>query len=130
MRAGDEWLFVSFEGKVHPVDVSGPEIRFGEPWSLLDDADRAESWRIGGLQHLAVHEAGGACTRGSSRRTLPHRTRRRGLDYDIASRRRSGVLLGSGLTIYGFRSARATGTGADCSGHLRRPLSPIQSRRR
>jgi methylamine dehydrogenase heavy chain len=57
VRIGDEWLFVSFEGRVHPVDVSGEEPRFGEPWSLLDDADRADSWRIGGSQHLAVHVA-------------------------------------------------------------------------
>ena len=57
VRVGDEWLFVSFEGRVHPVDVSGAEPRFGEPWSLLDETDRADSWRIGGSQHLAVHEA-------------------------------------------------------------------------
>ena len=57
VRVGDEWLFVSFEGRVVPVDVSGEEARFGEPWSLLDDADRADSWRIGGSQHLAVHAA-------------------------------------------------------------------------
>ena len=57
VRVGDEWLFVSFEGRVHPVDVSGAEPRFGEPWSLLDETDRADSWRIGGSQHLAVHAA-------------------------------------------------------------------------
>jgi methylamine dehydrogenase heavy chain len=59
VRRGDEWLFVSFSGVVHPVDVSGDAPRFGEPWPLLDDADRADSWRIGGTQHLAVHEATG-----------------------------------------------------------------------
>ena len=26
MRYGNQWLFVSFAGKVHPVDVSGPEV--------------------------------------------------------------------------------------------------------
>jgi methylamine dehydrogenase heavy chain len=57
VRVGDEWLFVSFEGRVVPVDVSGAEPRFGEPWSLLDESDRADSWRIGGSQHLAVHAA-------------------------------------------------------------------------
>jgi methylamine dehydrogenase heavy chain len=55
VRAGDEWLFVSFEGIVHPVDVAGEEIRFGETWSLFTEADLRESWRIGGTQHLAVH---------------------------------------------------------------------------
>jgi methylamine dehydrogenase heavy chain len=59
VRLGDQWLFVSFEGRVHPVDVSGPEPRFGEVWSLLDDVDRADSWRIGGSQHLAVHQSSG-----------------------------------------------------------------------
>lgn len=59
VRRGDEWLFVSFEGQIHPVDVSGPQIRFGERWSLVDDTDRAASWRVGGGQHLAVHVASG-----------------------------------------------------------------------
>jgi methylamine dehydrogenase heavy chain len=55
VRHGDSWLFVSFEGLVHPVDVSGATPRFGERWSLLGSADRAEGWRIGGQQHLALH---------------------------------------------------------------------------
>jgi methylamine dehydrogenase heavy chain len=59
VRRGDEWLFVSFEGRVHPVDVSGPELRLGEPWDLLGAEDRAASWRIGGSQHLALHRASG-----------------------------------------------------------------------
>lgn len=59
VRSGDQWLFVSFGGVVHPVDVSGEEIRFGETWSLLSDADREDSWRVGGTQHLAVHPSSG-----------------------------------------------------------------------
>ena len=59
VRYRDVWLFVSFEGSVHPVDVSGDEPRFGEVWSLVSDADRKRSWRIGGSQHLAVHQASG-----------------------------------------------------------------------
>jgi methylamine dehydrogenase heavy chain len=59
VRWGDRWLFVSFEGQLHSVDVSGEEPRFDAPWSLLSEADRAESWRIGGTRHLAVHEATG-----------------------------------------------------------------------
>ncbi|MFI5217060.1 MAG: amine dehydrogenase large subunit [Candidatus Limnocylindria bacterium] len=55
VRWGDRWLFVSFEGLVHPVDASGSPPRFGERWSLLDSTDRAEGWRIGGHQHLALH---------------------------------------------------------------------------
>jgi methylamine dehydrogenase heavy chain len=59
VRRGNVWLFVSFEGVVHPVDVSGDEIRVGETWPLVDGADRREAWRIGGAQHLAVHAASG-----------------------------------------------------------------------
>jgi methylamine dehydrogenase heavy chain len=55
VRRGDEWLFVSFDGMVQPIDVSGAALKPGERWSLLDDADRKDAWRIGGGQHLAVH---------------------------------------------------------------------------
>jgi hypothetical protein len=58
VRSGDTWLFVSYEGMVHPVDVSGPALAFGEPWSLLADADRLASFRIGGAQHLAADGSG------------------------------------------------------------------------
>ena len=59
VRRGDDWLFVSYDGVVHPVDVSGDPVRFGDTWPLLDDQDRAGSWRIGGGQLLAVHQASG-----------------------------------------------------------------------
>ncbi len=59
VRWGATWLFVSFEGYVHPVDLSGAAPRFGERWSLLSDADREASWRVGGSKHLAVHQATG-----------------------------------------------------------------------
>lgn len=59
VRTGDLWLFVSFEGFVHPIDVSGETLRLRPPWSLFDDADRAAGWRVGGIQHLAVHEPSG-----------------------------------------------------------------------
>lgn len=55
VRRGNEWLFVSFEGIVHPVDVSGARLTFGETWSLVTEEDRSARWRIGGPQHLAVH---------------------------------------------------------------------------
>jgi len=59
VRRDDEWIFTSYDGVIHTVDVHGPKIAFGPTWSLLEDADRAENWRIGGLQHLAVHAASG-----------------------------------------------------------------------
>lgn len=106
VRWGDQWLFVSFEGRIHPVDVGAPELGFAEPWSLLSDADREQSWRVGGMQHLAVHQASGRLY------VLVHRG---GRDthkepgeevwmYDLAQRRRIGriELRNPGLTIYGF----------------------------
>jgi methylamine dehydrogenase heavy chain len=59
VRYKDAWLFVSVEGYVHPVDVSGEAPSFGEKWSLVGDEDRSASWRIGGVQHLAVHPSTG-----------------------------------------------------------------------
>jgi methylamine dehydrogenase heavy chain len=106
VRFENQWLFVSFEGNVHPIDVAGAEPRIGETWSLLSDADRRESWRIGGLQHLAVHQASGRLY------SLMHKG---GRDthkepgeevwiYDIASRHRVArvELVNSGFTIYGM----------------------------
>jgi len=56
VRWGDTWIFVSFNGNVYPVDVSGEKPKPGETWSLLNEAERKESWRPGGIQHLAVHQ--------------------------------------------------------------------------
>jgi methylamine dehydrogenase heavy chain len=59
VRVGDRWLFVSFEGQVYPVDVGDGPPRFEAPWSLVDETLREQSWRSGGSQHFAVHEATG-----------------------------------------------------------------------
>lgn len=59
VRRGNEWLFVSFEGHVQPIDVSGPRLGFGARWPVIDEADRRDGWRVGGAQHLAVHRASG-----------------------------------------------------------------------
>jgi len=55
VRHGNEWLFVTFDGVVQPLDVSGDTVKPGERWPLFDDVDRRESWRIGGGQLLALH---------------------------------------------------------------------------
>lgn len=57
VRLGDRWVHVSFRGDVYEIDTSGPAPAFAEPWSLLGETDRAESWRPGGVQHLAAHVA-------------------------------------------------------------------------
>jgi len=106
VRYGNQWLFVSFEGKVHPVDVSGPQIRFGEVWSLATDAERSERWRIGGLQHSAVHQQTGRFY-ALMHRGGPDTHKDPGEEvwiYDLASHRRLDrvKLVNPGLTVYGF----------------------------
>src|SRR5262245_34053104 len=59
VRDGARWLFASFEGLLHDIDFTGETPRPATPWSLFTDAERAEGWRIGGLQHLAFHAASG-----------------------------------------------------------------------
>jgi len=58
-RAGSQWLFTSFEGVVHPVDVSGDVPSFGQTWSIVSDEDKRASWRIGGTQQLTAHASSG-----------------------------------------------------------------------
>ena len=55
VRIGNRWVFVSFGGMAHEVDVSREEPAFAPAWPLLGDAERAESWTVGGAQHLAAH---------------------------------------------------------------------------
>ena len=56
-RRGSEWLFVSFEGNLHTIDVGTEPAKVGEPWSLLSDQDRKDGWRVGGGQPVALHVA-------------------------------------------------------------------------
>jgi methylamine dehydrogenase heavy chain len=58
-RRGNEWLYFSFEGYVHPVRFEANGVTAGERWSLFDAADRSANWRVGGLGFAAVHEASG-----------------------------------------------------------------------
>lgn len=59
VRYGNEWLFVSFDGILHTLDISGAMPRIGESWSLLSESDREQNWRIAGRQPLAVHPHSG-----------------------------------------------------------------------
>jgi len=47
--------FVSYEGTVYPVDLSGGLPGFGKSWSLLSNSDRSKNWRPGGWQPFAIH---------------------------------------------------------------------------
>ena len=105
VRLGDQWIFVSFAGFVHPVGVDGAELRFPEPWPLFSDEDRVEDWRVGGLQHLAAHEESGRLY------VLVHQGgpdghKEPGTEvwvYDVAARSRIGriALRHPGITVYG-----------------------------
>jgi methylamine dehydrogenase heavy chain len=55
VRLGDTWHFVSFGGTLYPVTFTASGLVGGAKWSLLSAADREQSWRPGGLQHLAIH---------------------------------------------------------------------------
>jgi len=56
VRAGDgRWLFASFEGLLHAIDFAAEPPLAEKPVSLFTDAERADGWRIGGMQHLAYH---------------------------------------------------------------------------
>jgi hypothetical protein len=59
VRDGARWHFASFEGFLHTLDFAGAKPVAAEPWSLFSDAERKEGWRIGGLQHLALHALSG-----------------------------------------------------------------------
>ena len=59
VRAGSQWLFVSFEGDVYPVDASSAELAFGAKWPLSEAQERAAKWLPGGLQPFALHAASG-----------------------------------------------------------------------
>ena len=59
VRDGAHWRFASFEGLLHEIDFASDKPLPATPWSLFTDVDRAEGWRIGGLQHLALHAPSG-----------------------------------------------------------------------
>ena len=56
-RFRNSWVFASFEGFLHEVDVASDPPRAKAPWPLFTDSERADRWRIGGKQHLAVNES-------------------------------------------------------------------------
>ena len=59
VRAGSQWLFVSFAGDVYPVEAAGAELAFGAKWPLASADERAAKWLPGGLQPFALHAASG-----------------------------------------------------------------------
>lgn len=55
VRIGKIWYFVSFAGRIYPLEV-GPQQAVTQPsWWLTSDAERKAGWRPGGIQQLAVN---------------------------------------------------------------------------
>jgi methylamine dehydrogenase heavy chain len=57
---GSGWLLVTHDGLVREVRGAGGQIEIGEPWSMLNDDDRADAtrtaqWRPGGDQPFTLH---------------------------------------------------------------------------
>ena len=61
IRVGQTWHFVSFDGYLYSVNVDqqpdNTAALFSKPWSLIDDDERTEQWRVGGRQFFAIHHA-------------------------------------------------------------------------
>jgi methylamine dehydrogenase heavy chain len=57
VRLGDRWLFASFGGMIHAVDIGDSPAQFATPWPIVTTAERRTGWRISGYTHLAVHAA-------------------------------------------------------------------------
>jgi methylamine dehydrogenase heavy chain len=55
VRIADTWYFVSFAGRIHPVQAGPQQASVGESWWLSSDAERKSGWRPGGIQQLAAN---------------------------------------------------------------------------
>jgi methylamine dehydrogenase heavy chain len=56
---GQTAYFLSYAGKIYPVDLSTDPATPGTPWSLLSADEAAKKWKPGGIQALAVHQKKG-----------------------------------------------------------------------
>jgi methylamine dehydrogenase heavy chain len=55
VRVGDTWYFVSFSGMLYSFKLEQGSLKAQPAWPLLSAAEKAQNWRPGGLQQLAVH---------------------------------------------------------------------------
>jgi methylamine dehydrogenase heavy chain len=55
VRVGRVWYFVSFSGRIYPLEVGPQQAAMGATWWLTSDAERKANWRPGGIQQLAVN---------------------------------------------------------------------------
>jgi methylamine dehydrogenase heavy chain len=57
VRIGKTWYFVSFAGRLYPLEVGPEKVVPGAPWWLTSEAERKAGWRPVGVQQLAVNGA-------------------------------------------------------------------------
>lgn len=57
VRLGRTWYFVSFDGRIFPIDADADAATLGTTWWLASDAERKAGWRPGGVQPLAIDTA-------------------------------------------------------------------------
>ncbi len=55
VRIGQIWYFVSFAGRIYPLQAGALQASMGPTWWLTTEAERKAGWRPGGLQQLAVN---------------------------------------------------------------------------
>jgi methylamine dehydrogenase heavy chain len=55
VRIGKIWYFVSFAGRIYPLEVTPQTASMGTTWWLTSDAERKAGWRPGGVQQMAVY---------------------------------------------------------------------------
>jgi methylamine dehydrogenase heavy chain len=55
VRIGQVWYFVSFAGRIYPLEAGPQQAVMGPTWWLTSDAERKSGWRPGGVQQLAVN---------------------------------------------------------------------------
>lgn len=54
VRNGDMYYFVTLDGRIQPIDVSGKTPVVEKRWSLFTDAQREAGWGVGGWQLMAI----------------------------------------------------------------------------
>lgn len=126
---GDVYHFVSFQGNVVSIDLSGEKAVKVGSWSLVSAAERKKGWRPGGYQVMAVHQGNnrlyvamhGGGGEGS------HKTPAASIwVYDIVSKKRVGKLPGhmataiaisaDGDSLYAIDAEKASLVITDLSG--------------
>ncbi len=55
VRMGSTWYFVSFAGRIYPLQAEPQQATMGATWWLTSDTERKAGWRPGGVQQLALY---------------------------------------------------------------------------